>query len=108
MGYGFLGTSISKIVPLGDCVAEVHTDGWVLAYDIDDSLKLRVKRSFKLTSGVARYFQFSGKPDSFLAITERNGVIEGVDRGKMIVPLCIPDFLFSNVRMAVFLESLNS
>lgn len=74
------------------------------AYDIVDNGMLKVKKSFKLTSGILKYFQFPGAPESFHAITEREGLIEGVEEGTLTEPFCIPDFLFSNVRAATFIE----
>ncbi len=106
IGYGYLGTSITRLVPFGDCIAEVHSDGWILAYDVAENMSLKVKRSFKLTSGIQKYFQFPGAPDSFHAITEKEGLIEWVEEGALMEPFCIPDFLFSNVRCAVFIEPL--
>lgn len=85
----------------------VNAFAYFQAYGNTETGTLKVRKSYKMSSKIKKYIQFPGSPESFLAITEKEGgLVEGVENGELVEPLCITDFLFSNVRQVVFIEPI--
>ncbi|CAL8123105.1 unnamed protein product [Orchesella dallaii] len=101
----FLGCTMNQIVPFSDGLAAISKEGWFINYGpIKAGGTLEALSAYKLSSNVVRYIHFPESPESFFAITESKGVVEGVTHGLLRDAFSVPDLMYSNIKACCFIE----